>query len=208
MKQSICTQGPCFIKIFIWLTLRMTTGSQQEKYMKTKIYQEDNSGLQFHLQAGACTRWVDFLPLFPTTLGLSLGLCVSSTEMSILCRPTSSRVLSLSPSLYDSYPFTDSLIFSPSVSLSPTPHFQERIFAFKIDSERVRHIIYIVAQGMEMCLDLCLYMYVKVHMYMFYIYDIYNMFVVVMCVYVCLHALYIFYIHIWVCIGFLLWLSW
>ena len=61
---------------------------------------------------------------------------------------------------------------------------------------------------MKRCLDLCLYMYVKVHMYMFYIYDIYNMFVVVMCVYVCLHALYIFYIHIYVCIGFLLWLSW
>lgn len=135
----------------------MTKGSQQEKYMKTKIYQEDNSGLQFRLQAGACTRWVDVLPLFPATLGLCLGLCVSSTEMSILCHPTSCHVLSMSLSLFDSYSFTDSLIFSPSVSLSPTPHFQERIFAFKIDSERVRHIIYIAAQGTEMCLDLCLY---------------------------------------------------
>ena len=135
----------------------MTKGSQQEKYMKTKIYQEDNSGLQFRLQAGACTRWVDILPLFPATLGLCLGLCVSSTEMSILCHPTSCHVLSMSLSLFDSYSFTDSLIFSPSVSLSPTPHFQERIFAFKIDSERVRHIIYIAAQGTEMCLDLCLY---------------------------------------------------
>ena len=51
-------------------------------------------------------------------------------------------------------------------------------------------------------------MYVKVHMYMWYIYDIYNMFVVVMYVYVCLHALYTFYIHIHLCTGFLLWLSW
>lgn len=135
----------------------MTKGSQQEKYMKTKIYQEDNSGLQLCLQAGARTCWVDFLPLIPTILGLSLGLCVSSTEMSILCHPTSPHVLSMSLSPFDSYSFTDSLIFSPSVSLFPMPHFQERIFPFKTDSERVRHVIYIVAQGTEMCLDLCLY---------------------------------------------------
>lgn len=141
--------------------LYLTHTQNDKSITEREVYENQNLPRgQFRSPVSSSSRGMYSLSRLPASLShhpqpLPGSLCLFHRDVHSL----SSHFLPcpLPESVYDSYPFTDSLIFSPSVSLSPTPHFQERIFAFKIDSERVRHIIYIVAQGMEMCLDLCLY---------------------------------------------------
>lgn len=146
----------------------MTRKSQQKKYVKTKIYQEDNnSSLQFWPQVGGhmLAEWNNgqnhMTSFFPSShLHLSLNLCVSFRELSILSLSLPLLPLPLPPTQFLSYwqLFTHLLIHIFSLLLSfllyfslPLPSSDKNI-CFQTWLWHGKKYIDIIAHCTEMCL--------------------------------------------------------